>query len=177
MLCDLTETTVNVVVYNFIADLLLNGVTDKQTLCVIDAAVVRSQDHCVSPGISGGVEPMAELMRLLALKWERQGELERADQLYRSAYALLEKSSVMSLPKQGVLYYWALLKVKRGETERAVELIRLHTAVARQDYEAGKFPVASLISALWWEAALLEKLGLASEAQAARDEAEKLESK
>jgi hypothetical protein len=170
---------VNEIAYYLIADLLYNDANDQETLCVLDGAVVRSQHQCAlpeMPGKSQGVEPMASLMRILALKWEKLGELERPDQLLRAADALLEKSR-SSLSKQAVLSDWAFLKVKRGEVDRARELMKLRTAIAREDYEAGKFPARTFGADLRWEAQFLEDIGDTREAQALREEAAQLESK
>jgi hypothetical protein len=178
-LCEEGAGRVNEVAYNLIADLLYNDANDQETLCVLDGAVVRSQHRCASPempGKSQSVVPMASLMRILALKWERLGELERPDQLFRTADALLEKSD-NSLSKQAVLSDWAFLKVKRGEVDRARELMKLHTAIARSEYEAGKLPASALGANLRWEAQFLEDIGATREAHALREEAVQLESK
>jgi hypothetical protein len=73
-----------------------------------------------------------------------------------------------------------LLKLDLGQPERAKELASLQTELARQTYLADQSASSSrnrLVEALTVQASILEKLGLGSEAQAARDEAQALRQK
>ena len=81
-----------------------------------------------------------------------------------------------------VLRSWADLKVRIGDAEAARKLAREHTALARWEYETGKYSdtqtglpsTAYVMYALRFEADILERLGFDSEAHALREEAESL---
>ena len=176
-LCESFGDQADILTYNFISEILRVGVSDRRALCVMDTAVVRSQYHCTYPENVGGTTVLAELARLLGLNWEKQGVLDRADELFRYADASLEKSDIYLQGRQAVLSDWALLEVARGNTDHAKALAKLQTALERQAYEHGKGDAWPLIGALKFEAKVLTDLGLSKEAQSANDEAEALRSK
>jgi hypothetical protein len=80
----------------------------------------------------------------------------------------------MILSTSEVLQEWALLKIQKGEPDRAKTLADLQTAIARTEYEAEKprhFSLAVLKDALTFQAYLYQKLGLSAEAKAFLQEA------
>jgi hypothetical protein len=176
-LCERYGDHIDGLTWNFIKEILRAGVSDQRALCVMDTAVVRSQYHCTYPENFGGTALLAELARLLGLNWEKQGVLDRADELFRYADAVIEKSDQHLDGRQAILRDWALLEVARGNTDHAKALAKLQTALQRQAYEHGKGDTSSLIGALKFEAKVLADLGLPKEAQSANDEAETLRSK
>jgi hypothetical protein len=176
-LCERYADHIDILTYNFIKEILRVGVSDRRALCVIDTAVVRSQYHCAYPENFGGTAHLAELARLLGVNWEDQGVLDRADELFRFADAVIEKTDQHLSGRQAILSDWALLEVARGNTDHAKALAKLQTALARQAYEHGSGVVGQLIGALKFEAKVLADLGLSKEAQSANDEAEALRSK
>ncbi len=158
-------------------DRLRAGVSDTDALCQIDAALVRSQQDCALAQHPGDVNLITGLMSTLAYNWQQQGNFERADQLYRRAYAMLEKGNGSILGKMGVLQDWGHLKLAIGETQRAKEIAEFRTAVARKNYQTGKsedFSTRVLIAALEFQVWIFERIGLAREAGAAQQEAEAL---
>jgi hypothetical protein len=176
-LCEHYADHIDILTYNFIKEILYARVSDRRALCVMDTAVVRSQYHCAYPENFGGTALLAELARLLGLNWQKQGVLDRADELFRYADALIEKSDKHLLGREAILSDWALLEVARGNADHAKALAKLRTALERQAYEHGKSDALSLVAALKFEAKVLADLGLSKESQSANDEAEALRSK
>ena len=139
----------------------------------------RSTQHWFGQGLClpsrhlGDIQLIAGLMRLLAANWKRQGDLNRAEQLYQGAYQLEENTpGEPALGRIAVLRDWADLKVQLGELQRAKELATLQTELARRPNLPR--PSSLLISSLEFQAAIFEKVGLLDEAGAARHEAAKL---
>lgn len=172
---------INASTFGVLQDLLRAGISNNtRALCVIDAALVRSQDGNTSSLDRHYRFNIAALMEMLADNWKEQGVLERADQLYGRAYVLFQNTWEYNWATVWVLQDWALLKLDLGQPERAKELASLQTELARQAYLADQSASSSrkrLVEALTVQASILEKLGLGSEAQAARDEAQALRQK
>ena len=120
---------------------------------------------------------LGALMELLAGNWLEQGAVDRADQLYERAYALLRETWADNLATINVLHKWALLKLQSGQLDRARELADIEADLARQSYEKNKpwgDSPALLIASLNLQAEILEKFGLSSEAASKREEAASL---
>jgi hypothetical protein len=153
--------------------------SDKEELSRIDAEVVQAQHDCtfaqyrvVDPAL------VADLLQMVGENWHEQGNLGRADQLYQDAYAILHDRSHEIVDEQYLLQDWARLKLAAGEPQRAIEFAKLRTKLARQEYEnesiAKEISGLHLIDALKFQAWVLEHVGPADEARAAKQEAEQL---
>lgn len=177
-LCSRSSGTVDTDKYHAIRDRLSARVKSPEALAQIDAAVVQAEHDCSSSRQSADSGLVVALMELLAGNWKEQGNFARADQLYGQAYAIVENLEKPTLDEMGILQDWANMKLAMGERQRAEELTRLRTAVARKEYESGKAPIdfstETLIDALQFQAAVFKKIGLASQARSAKQEAEKL---
>jgi hypothetical protein len=174
-LCDHAGKPIEGALFRTVRDILRTGVSDADRLCSLDAAVTWSYNNC-SPEVPG-VSLMAEAVRLLAGNWRQHGELERADQLYTRANAL-RSTDLGVLGRIAVMQDWASLKVELGDVDGARYLADMQTTLARMKYEAqaGDARPEVLIDALLFQARILQELGLASNAQAAREEAKRLSS-
>lgn len=158
------------------------GMDGPDSLPRIDAAVVQAEHDCLSAqyDIDNGL--VAYLMQLVASNWWQQGNLARADQLYQEAYGILRGAGDGDLDKMALLRDWANFKLASGEPQRAEELAQLRTAEARKLYgndqssdEISKyFASGLLVDALKFQAEVFEKIGLAGNARAAEQEAERL---
>lgn len=168
------QTTGRVVTDEFhrLRDRLGNHIRDRQELSQIDAAVVQAHHDC-----TGDLDTVAGLMEDVALNWQEQGNLTRADELYQAAYAI-ERDTNDIYGRYSLLEHWAGLKLAAGEPQRAAELAKLLTMQARQQYEgqsiAKELSGVDLIHALKFQARVLEFAGLADEARAAKQEADEL---
>lgn len=176
--CSPITGAVDVAAHHFLRDRLVAGVADAQELSRIDIAVHQAQHDCSLGRYIGNPGIVANLMSLLAASWQREGNLNRADQLFQEAYSTLGNADYNLLEKLGVLHDWAILKLVSHEPERAAELAQLRTSEARREYEHGTWSKDSsrplLIDALKFQAILLEKIGLADEARPAEEEAKRL---
>jgi hypothetical protein len=174
-LCNTSSGSLDEGAFRSLRDRLGAGVNGTDALCEIDAALVQAQKDCSSTQHLGDIQLIAGLMRLLAASWKRQGDLNRADQLYQAAYRLEEKTpDQLELGKIAVLRDWANLKVQLGELQRARELAALQTELARRDQQAGRASSSLLISSLKFQATIFERVGSVDEASAARQEAARL---
>jgi hypothetical protein len=159
--------------FHRLRDRLDAGVSDKAELSRIDAEVAAARHDCRTPTIA------AYLMNLLAVNWKVQGDLDRADRLFQEAYASLDGDPTDPiLDRIAILDDWATFKLAAGEPDRAIEIAKLQTAEARKEREretsSDRFSTDILIDALKFQARIFEKVGLAGEARAARQEAEQL---
>lgn len=176
-LCQDASGNVDTGTFRATRDRLHAGVRDTEALCQIDAALVRSQYDCSLSQHTGDVNLIAGLMSDLAYSWWQQGNVERADQLFGRALAMLTEGNGSILGKMGLLQNWGHLKLAIGETERAKELAEIRTAIARRDYQTSEtkdFSARVLISALEFQVWMFERVGLAFEARAARQEVQAL---
>jgi hypothetical protein len=156
---------------------ILNEQTaDQPTLCAADSTVVEAS-QCLSGTGARSVFTMADLMIRLAYDWRQQGELERAEQLAHQANALLEAVGETRLQRISALRAWAVIEMERGQLQHAAELADRETEFARMWHEEVPGSPDLLIEALVLKASVLEKLGLASDAEQIRQEAKSLKSK
>jgi hypothetical protein len=177
IICSPTTGALNVAEHHSLRDRLEAGVAGPQELSRIETAVRQAQHDCSLAAHKVNVPTVAFLMRLLAINWEREGDPSRADQLFQEAYSTLGNAENGFLEKLAVLNDWANLKLVSGEPQRAAELARLQTSEARREYEHGESKEAlrpSLISALEFQAALFEQIGLTDEAHSAEQEVKRL---
>jgi hypothetical protein len=180
-LCQEKGSGVDPVAYKLLLDIVTSGVSG-QALCAIDSSIVNTQHDCLSSNRGHDLEMLATLMHLLASSWREQRVLERADQLYRRAYEILKGAGIEGangpIRKTTVLQAWAVLKLERGESQQAKELAELQASVARAEFEADESHGAAtrivLYNALRFQAVIYDSLGLAAEAEAARQEVKKL---
>jgi tetratricopeptide (TPR) repeat protein len=176
-LCSQETASVEVDEFHRLRDRLAAGVNDKEELSRLDAAVVQARHDCSLTPHNGHALVVTDLMGLLAANWKQQGNLGRADQLYQEAYEILHETD-NPIPEMGILQDWANLKLAAGEPQRAIEITKLRTTEARKEYETGRSAkeVSSieLIAALKFQAMVFDKVGLADEAHAAKQEADQL---
>jgi propanediol dehydratase small subunit len=173
-LCEQAGMPMALPTYDIVYDLLRAGRSSKESLCAIDAAIVKSQTCIMGEGASdAGL--LATLLRELAESWQRLGNLHRADQLYGRT-ELIEEGLVSDgrsiIGISSTLQHWALLKLDMKEIGSAKELSERQVALARQAFEFGRYSPAALAQALRFHATILQELGLSEEAGAFEREAE-----
>lgn len=173
-LCNGGEGRIDPLVHRLLSRLLGAGMRDKETLCVIDSAIVNSQRDCLPVEPNFDASFLADLMRRLAWNWRQQGSLERAEQLLRRASAILADADPNGMMRLSTLQAWALLEIDRGKLSHAREIAEQLTALARKEYHRAPMSSSSLVRALELESAVLAKLGFAGESRAALQEAEAL---
>ena len=173
-LCTPGSGSVHVEAFRSVRNRLSAGVTGAEALCEIDRALVRAQHECSFSQHVGDAELIAGLMRLLAARWTKEGDFERADRFYQRAYELDDDL----LGKMAILQGWANLKLLLGDSQRATELANLGTTSARRARETGemaeRFSANVLIDALRFQASVLDRLGRGDEAKVAEEEANAL---
>jgi tetratricopeptide (TPR) repeat protein len=143
-------------------------------LCEIDVALVRAQRQCAFTEYGLDNEAYAWLITPLAFRWMKQGNLRRADRLFRESYEIFDRDDFESIGLGHVLRGWALLKLELGETERAKEFADLQLLLERDEYDDEMPSPMGVVSALEFQAHVLERIGRVEKARAARDEAERL---
>jgi hypothetical protein len=97
-------------------ELLHQDISEKFSLCAIDAAIAKSQREC--PGENGGAaaDNLAQLMVSLADKWSRRGVTERAEQLFAQAYDKLSNSNVQfDIGRHATLLAWTEFEMERND--------------------------------------------------------------
>jgi hypothetical protein len=159
--------------FHRLRDRLDARVRDNEELSRMEAEVADAVRHdCRDPGIA------ADLMRGVAWNWKVQGDLVRADQLYRQAYAIYDLAPDDRLGKEALLQEWAELKLAAGESDQAINLAKLRTTLARKhasdDASFDDHASTTLIAALNFQAYVLDKAGLADQARTAKQEADQL---
>jgi tetratricopeptide (TPR) repeat protein len=177
-LCPQATGTVDDDEFHWLRDRLGARVSDEAELSRIDAEVMQAQHDCLLKLHAGDPMLVSGLMQTLAGNWREQGNPERADQLYREAYAILRDYTDAAMLKMPLLQEWVSLKLAVGEPQRAMELAELRTREARKEYESGPSAIevssGDLIDALKFQAWVFEWVGRADEARAAKQEAEQL---
>jgi tetratricopeptide (TPR) repeat protein len=175
--CPQATGKVDVNEFHRLRDQLSARVRDKEELSRIDAEAAQAQYDCSLKRHTGEPILVAGLLRMVGENWHEQGNFGRADQLYQEAYAILRNNTDDPMD-ESLLQDWASLKLATGEPQRAIELAKLRTSEARKEYESGpsakEVSGVRLIVALKFQAWVLEHVGLADEARAAKQEAEQL---
>jgi hypothetical protein len=171
-LCPPPEGKVDSQTASYMSGRLKAGLNDFDHFCEIEAAIVRSQHDCLPMEQAGPSTTVAYLMHLLARNWLERNETIRAERWLERAFARAQKNS--SHEKLHILRTWALAKVKQDEPQRARELAKQQTAIARQDYDVGGF-AGTLIDALKFEADILRQSGFEMESLAAILEVRRIE--
>lgn len=166
-LCEEKPSQNDAVAFNMLRKLLADGVTNRERLCDIDAAVMRTQPSCKASARYGDLLAVSDLMRLLARNWTEQQAFSRADHLYEQAYGMLQRADGDVYGSIAVLKDWATLKLRLGEWQRAKEIAERATAIARQAYKSSEFPSELLVASLRFQSRTLKALGLESEARVA----------
>jgi hypothetical protein len=171
-LCTPGSASVQVETFRSIRNRLSAGVRGAEALCEIDRALVHAQHEC-SQRVSDA-QLIAGLMRQLAARWTKEGDLKRADGLYRRAYELNDGL----LGGMAILQGWANLKLQLGDPQTAIELANLGITGARTAHATGEMAVGFstnvLIDALRFQASVLDRIGLSDDGRDAEQEAETL---
>jgi len=181
LLCPAPTGDIDLVASSVLKAVLRAGVSDLPALCEIDATLVRTQSQCRPPQSVLDRGNLAQLMQLVARNWMKRGTLERADELYWRAYDLVKGSGSevpTAFPAEiAVLQEWALLKLERGDDQKAKELTIRQTEIARTGTQTPEFGhgsnTAFLRQSLLFQARVFQYLGLA-EARASKEEADAL---
>lgn len=152
-------------------NLLAQDISERSSLCAIDAAITKSQREC--PGESGqaAASNLAQLMVSLADEWNSSGVTERAEQLFARAYDKVSNpDEQFDTDRSATLLAWTKFEMDRNNLGRAYELAALNTANTRRLYEEWPYQWWLLENALALEASILERLYRIDEAQAVREE-------
>jgi hypothetical protein len=185
MLCQTSGGGIDPFVYEIFRDIVIPAV-GAEALCTIDSSLVQTLDHCLSSEVSDDHNRLAELFYRLAQRWYNEGVLERADQLYRAAYQVLEiieggrpngRNESTAVDRISILQARALLMLTRGNTQEARSLAELQLSIARAELQAGNWvnKAALLRGTLEFIVEIYESLRLTPEAQAIRQELQELQ--
>jgi len=170
-LCRGTTTGIDQSAEWTLRELLHRGISERSSLCAIDAALTKSQREC--PGENGWAAAgnLAQLMVSLAGQWSRSGVTERAEQLFAQAYDKLSNpNEQFDIGRYATLLAWTEFEMERNNLGRAYELAAQNTAGTRWLYEEWPLYWSMLANALEVEASVLERLNRIDEAQAVREE-------
>jgi hypothetical protein len=154
--------------YIVLDGMLRTGDLGAGALCIIDSSMVLFGRECVPGGL-----PFRETL-LLAQNWSDLRVFERADQLYQQLYAISEREKDGLSVRQQILDPWISLQIARGDLERARDLAKHQTELARKAFACDERWNPTLERALKSEARILEDLSDAGAAEIARKEAASL---
>lgn len=152
-------------------ELFHQDISEKLSLCAIDAALTKSQRECPGENGRAAAGNLAQLMVSLADEWNRNGVAERAEQLFAQAYDKLSNPyEQFDMGRHATLFAWTKFEIERNDLGRAYELAAENTAGTRWLYEEWPLYWAMLADALEVEARVLERLSRIDEARVMRGE-------
>jgi hypothetical protein len=184
-MCDAPRIGINYVAGSVLSSIVSEEVTHLGFLCCVEATIRNTQDVCLPEGeLVDKYGYLPDMVFYLALSWWQRGTLERADQLFSYALQLTainpgnDPTFMVIIREVEILRQHAALKFVMGDRDAAKAFAIQQTDLSRKGASTAgygrKVALSSLRGALMFQAALYDDLGLASEAQALRAEADAL---
>jgi len=160
-------------------DLLDSADRKIETLCDVDTMIVRSLQDCVisrplTPERTGTASLLSGLVITMAQEWRKQGELRRADELYRHFFEGYGEWWQHGQKYGSLFKEWASVKLALGALDAAKDLASRYVAYNRDLYDCDRTFLPSLVRSLEFQVDMLESLYDTEKVAQARTELERL---